>query len=137
MRDNILSGLEYDETLYQKVINACGLVADITQLPQGDMTKLGNQGNQISGGQAQRVSLARAAYSRQPLILLDDCFSGLDSKTESLVFSRLLGSQGLLKRLGCTIVLATHAVRYVYEADELLILGQRGTQSNPTEISNF
>jgi len=42
LRDNILSGLEYDETLYQKVINACGLVADITQLPQGDMTKLGN-----------------------------------------------------------------------------------------------
>jgi len=71
------------------------------------------------------------------LILLDDCFSGLDSKTESLVFSRLLGSQGLLKRLGCTIVLATHAVRYVYEADELLILGQRGTIKSHGNIEHL
>ncbi len=52
-------------------------------------------------------ALARAVYSRGELILLDDVLSGLDSKTENAVFHSLLGRDGLLRRAGMTILLAS------------------------------
>lgn len=47
-------------------------------------------------------------YARKELILLDDIFNGLDSTTERVLFESLLGSNGLLRQLGVSIVLATH-----------------------------
>lgn len=52
-------------------------------------------------------ALARAVYSRGELVLLDDVLSGLDSKTENAVFHSLLGREGLLRRAGMTILLAS------------------------------
>lgn len=54
-------------------------------------------------------ALARAVYARQDVILLDDVISALDSKTEDLVVKRLFGKEGLLRSLGTTILLVTHA----------------------------
>jgi ATP-binding cassette subfamily C (CFTR/MRP) protein 1 len=42
-------------------------------------------------------------------VILDDVFSGMDSTTEHLVFNRLLGPQGLLRKNGVTVIIATHA----------------------------
>lgn len=53
-------------------------------------------------------ALARAVYSRQAIVLLDDVFSGIDADTASLVASRLLGQQGLLRKKGITVVLTTN-----------------------------
>lgn len=52
-------------------------------------------------------ALARAAYSRRELVILDDVLSGLDSKTEDSLFNNLLGPAGLLHGAGMTIVLAS------------------------------
>ena len=52
-------------------------------------------------------ALARAVYSRGELIILDDVLSGLDAKTENSVFRNLLSQEGLLRRAGKTIVLAS------------------------------
>lgn len=54
-------------------------------------------------------ALARAIYSRAPILILDDILSALDQSTAKLIFSRLLATDGLLKRQGRTVVLATHA----------------------------
>lgn len=52
--------------------------------------------------------MARALYSRKPVAIFDDVFSGLDKATERTVFSRVFGKNGLLHRNGTTVILATH-----------------------------
>ena len=48
-------------------------------------------------------------YARQDIVVLDDVLSALDATTEGLVVDRLLGKTGIFRRLGSTVVLATHA----------------------------
>lgn len=54
-------------------------------------------------------ALARAVYSREHVLLLDDVLSGLDGETSQAIYSRLFGTEGLLRRLGSTVVFATHS----------------------------
>lgn len=51
--------------------------------------------------------MARAAFARSELLVMDDCFSGLDANTEDLVFDNLLSKEGLLRKAKTTIVLAS------------------------------
>lgn len=126
-RDNILGEQQYDEKFYQKVIHAVCLDSDITESPQMENTLLGTNAIKLSGGQAQRVALARAVYSRKRLLLLDNCFSGLDAETEASICKRLFGQGGLLQELGMTVILATHNRHYQELADSVLFLGTEGT----------
>lgn len=52
--------------------------------------------------------MARAAYSRKQLIIMDDSLSGLDAATATKCFQALLGERGLFRRDGQTVVFATH-----------------------------
>lgn len=54
-------------------------------------------------------ALARAIYTKRSIMIFDDILSGLDSNTEQLLFQRLLSENGLLRKLGVTVVLSTHA----------------------------
>lgn len=54
-------------------------------------------------------ALARAVYSRNKILVLDDILSAIDARTEALIVNRLLSESGILKRLGSTTILATHA----------------------------
>jgi ABC-type thiamine transport system ATPase subunit len=53
-------------------------------------------------------ALARAVYSRKPILLLDDPFSALDKTTRDLILIRLFGASGLLRKLGTTVIYTTH-----------------------------
>ena len=55
IRDNIIGHSHFDAVLYQKVVKACDLEKDFSQLPQGDGTVIGSKGLALSGGQKQRV----------------------------------------------------------------------------------
>lgn len=127
--DNITAGTrsEFDSKWYRTVCHACALDIDFRQLPDGDSTVVGSKGVKMSGGQRQRISLARALYSRAKLVVLDDVLAGLDSVTEDLVFRRVFGREGLLRGLGATVVLATHSVKHLPQADLILVLEQDGT----------
>ena len=138
LRDNILGGRPFDEKLYEDVMLATCLNSDIAYLPEGDMTLLGPNGMNLSGGQCQRVAVARAIYMRYPLLLLDDCFCGLDSKTEGLVFQRLFGLEGICKRLKYTVILVTHAKHHIGAADNKVVIDADGTIDNEnTDGYNF
>ncbi|KAH0354202.1 P-loop containing nucleoside triphosphate hydrolase protein, partial [Aureobasidium melanogenum] len=122
IRENIVGADPHDDVWLTKVSWACGLDQDFQELPDGIDTRVGNDGTALSGGQKNRISLARAIYSRRSLVLLDDVLSGLDTRTERLVFNRVLGPQGILRKMRSTVVLATHAIGWLRYADTILVL---------------
>lgn len=105
IKDNILFGLPYDHTRYQDVMFACALEKDLDSLSDGDLTEIGAQGVNISGGQKWRISLARALYSRAGILVMDDVFSAVDAHTARHLFDHAV--TGKLAQ-GRTRILVTH-----------------------------
>ncbi|KAI1856226.1 hypothetical protein JX265_011738 [Neoarthrinium moseri] len=104
IKENILFNSEFEQTRYDRVINACGLPIDFNEFPDRDETEVGENGATLSGGQKSRVALARALYSKAPVLLLDDIFSALDAKTAATVWEDCFCGDMLRNR---TIVLVT------------------------------
>ncbi|KAL6921168.1 hypothetical protein FSST1_005194 [Fusarium sambucinum] len=127
VRDSIIAFSHPDERWYQKVLEACALKQDLTQLPRGDLSTIGSKGIVLSGGQSQRVSLARAVYAQMSTIILDDVFSGLDAHTENAVFNNLLGSHGILRDLNTTVIIVSSRVNRLPYADHIICLDGNGT----------
>ncbi|KAK8062961.1 P-loop containing nucleoside triphosphate hydrolase protein [Apiospora hydei] len=126
IRENIIGRSEFDESWYQPIIQATALEVDLRQLPNGDSTIVGSKGLKLSGGQKARVSIARAVYARKPLAILDDVLSGLDAVTEEHVFRGVFGREGLFRKSGTTVVLATHSVKRLPDANQILALNENG-----------
>ncbi|KAF2472940.1 putative ATP-binding cassette transporter [Lindgomyces ingoldianus] len=122
VRENIIAEDTFEEPWYNSVVWSCGLVQDLTEMKKGDMTLIGSKGISLSGGQKNRISLARALYARKPILVADDIFSGLDSATEKLVFDRVFGRNGLLRKSGAMVILATHATYFARHADRIIVL---------------
>ena len=126
LRDNILSGLPLDEERYSATIEACALRKDLEMLTDGDMTELGTNGINLSGGQKWRVTLARAIYSRAGILVLDDVFSAVDAHVGRHILEKCLS--GSLCR-GRTRILVTHHVGLCRSKAKFLIeLGDAGVQ---------
>ena len=77
IKDNILFGLPYDAGRYKKTLSSCALIKDFDMLPDGELTDIGANGINLSGGQRWRISFARALYSRAGILILDDIFSAV------------------------------------------------------------
>ena len=99
----------------------------IVALPEGYDTLLGEEGTRLSGGQAQRIVIARAILKDAPLLILDEVTSSLDPASEYAV-------QQSLKRLmqGKTAIIIAHRLSTVRHADRILVLdkGQIVEQGN-------
>jgi ABC-type multidrug transport system fused ATPase/permease subunit len=89
----------------------------VAALPQGYDTPLGERGARLSGGEAQRIALARAFLKDAPLLVLDEATAHLDPEVEDLV-------QAALARLlqGRTAILIAHRLNTVLRADRILVL---------------
>ncbi|KAI9742902.1 MAG: hypothetical protein M1818_003631 [Claussenomyces sp. TS43310] len=128
IRQNIC-GLEpgpVDEDWYRSVLYSCALDPVLLALPHGDATRVEGQSSSLSGGQKQRIILARALYQRPQLLLLDDILSALDLRTEVHIMNQLSGADGLLSKLGATVILATHTYRWETLADSVITLDGAG-----------
>ena len=86
-------------------------------MEQGPDTLVGPEGHRLSGGQAQRLALARTLYHKRPVLILDDPFSALDKPTEAEIFRELreLGK-------GSIVLLISHRLANVAGADKLYVL---------------
>lgn len=77
---------------FAQVLEACELMPDIRAMPAGDATRVTDGGDNLSGGQRARVSLARTLYAHSDVYLLDDCLAALDGKVACGVLRSLLYS---------------------------------------------
>jgi ATP-binding cassette subfamily B protein len=89
----------------------------IDELPERLGTIVGERGVTLSGGQKQRATLARGLIRNAPVLILDDCFSAVDTETEEHILSEL-------KRLraGQTTILVSHRVSTARHADRVVVL---------------
>ncbi|CAK44606.1 P-loop containing nucleoside triphosphate hydrolase protein [Aspergillus niger ATCC 13496] len=136
-KDNILGVSDYVEAWYHETVTACGLDHDVANLPSSHLTKVGSSGISLSGGQKQRLALARAVYSCKPVIMLDDVLSGLDTDTEECLFQSLFARKGIFRRLGTTVLLATHAVHRLSYADHIVVMKSDGTIAEQGTLSEL
>lgn len=89
IRDNISCGHEIPEEKLWASCESASLIPWIAGLPKGLDTYVGERGNQVSGGQAQRIQIARAICKDAPIILLDEPVSALDQDTGHSVLQAL------------------------------------------------
>jgi ABC-type bacteriocin/lantibiotic exporter with double-glycine peptidase domain len=94
---------------------AAQLYDDVTGMPLGFDTILGENWGTVSGGQAQRVSLARALLRKPAILLLDEATSALDAVTELKV-------QQALEKLECTRIVIAHRLSTIAKADLILVM---------------
>lgn len=118
VRENILFGRPFDPVWYEQVIEACALKPDFELFPNGDMTEIGERGITVSGGQKQRMNIARAIYHNSDIILLDDPLSAVDAHVGRHMFNEAIG--GLLKDK-CRI-LATHQLHVLNRCDRIVLM---------------
>jgi len=118
IRENILCGSEYIEQRYRRVIEAAALERDLTLLPKGDQTLVGERGISLSGGQKARVSLARCLYVDADVYLMDDPLSAVDTHVGRHLFDKAIN--GFLKDK--TRILVTHQLQYLKGVDKILVL---------------
>jgi ATP-binding cassette subfamily C protein/ATP-binding cassette subfamily C protein EexD len=115
---NIARMMEGDPEAVFEAARIAGCHEMILRLPNGYDTEIGDGGQHLSGGQRQLVGLARAAYGRPRLVVLDEPNSNLDGDAEAALVRGL----GALKEGGCTVVLVSHRPSLVQGVDKVLLL---------------
>ncbi len=119
----------------------------ISKMPQGYQTNIGDRGSKMSGGQRQRMSIARAVLKNPPILILDEATSALDTESERLVQDAL---SNLMKNR--TSVVIAHRLSTIQHADEIIVmqkgliiergthtqlLAKNGTYSKLNEMQSF
>lgn len=91
----------------------------IMALPNGYDTMIGEGGGTLSGGEKQRISIARAILKDAPIIILDEATASIDPENEHLI-------QGALSELtrGKTIITIAHRLATIEQADQILVLDE-------------
>lgn len=122
IRENIALGVpieDINKVALEKSITQSHLTDVIESLEFGIDTDLGSQSNSLSGGQLQRIGLARSLYVKPNLLVLDEATSSLDAESEAAVSSSLNELRGV-----CTIVVIAHRLTTVQNADMVFVVEQ-------------
>lgn len=136
--DNIAyDNLDRSEEQIRESAQAAALTETIERFPEGLETVLGERGVTLSGGQKQRTALARGLIRGTPILILDDCFSAVDTETEEHILSGL-------KRLRSnkTTLIVSHRVSTARHADRIVVLDEgkiveTGTHAELLEADGF
>src|ERR671920_525808 len=112
-----LARLEANREEVKWAAELAGAAEFIRQLPDGYATAIGERGARLSGGEAQRIAIARAFLKDAPVLLMDEPTSGLDPESERSI-------RTALERLaaGRTVLVVAHRLNTVYRADGIAVL---------------
>jgi ABC-type multidrug transport system fused ATPase/permease subunit len=120
LRENLIFGFNEVENWDQEIylaLNEAALTQLVTSLPDGLDSQAGERGTKLSGGQNQRLGIARALFTKPKLLVLDEATSALDGETESVITSTLSKLHGKV-----TIVSIAHRLSTVLLADRVIYL---------------
>lgn len=118
--ENIAFGIPKNEVINEKVVQATELAhlkTFINSLEKGLDTKVGERGIQLSGGQIQRIGIARALYRKANVLLFDEATSHLDGLTEKLVMNAINDFKG-----NKTIIIVAHRLNTVVNCDTIFFI---------------
>ena len=118
--NNIAFGLDHPDQ--ERIIQAAkdaDVYRNIMDFPNGFETLLGERGITLSGGQKQRVSIARAIVKEPKILILDDCLSAVDTKTENAILTAL--EKIMANR---TSIIISHRVSSAKLADQIIVLDE-------------
>jgi ABC-type multidrug transport system fused ATPase/permease subunit len=116
--ENIALGAEIDPERVREAGTMASLDDFVSSSPKGYQTRVGERGAQISGGQRQRLAIARAIYKDAPLLVFDEATSALDEVTEQAVLAAL----DQLQAKGTTIIIIAHRESTTERCDQVLRL---------------
>lgn len=112
---NVIGGGLYTHDDAWEAIKMCGMDEVVSEMPMGMYTMMSDAGAGLSGGQLQRLLLARALVTRPRILILDEATSGLDNRTQEHVM------QGMQALDACRIVIA-HRLSTIHHADRIIVL---------------
>lgn len=126
-----------DEATLQLALNIAQAADFVQERPEGLQAEVSQGGVNFSGGQKQRLSIARALVKRAPIYIFDDSFSALDFRTDARL------RQALLKELRyCTVLIVSQRIATIKNADQILVLDEgrlvgRGTHEELMQTSEI
>lgn len=137
VKNNMLFGIkddgniEHQQQLVEKFATIAHVHNDILDLSKKYETIVGERGVMLSGGQKQRISIARSLLKNPEIVLLDDCLSAVDAKTEKIILDNL--NTTLYDK---TVIFITHRIFAVMNFDKILVLenGSIAEQGNHIEL---
>jgi ATP-binding cassette subfamily B protein len=130
--ENIAVGQDYiDKQKLRKAVEIANIKDFIEELPLSYNTKIGNEGVGISGGQRQRLFIARAVYKSPEYIFFDEATSALDANNEKIIMENLEQFFN-----GKTAIVIAHRLSTVKNADKIIVLdkGKVVEEGNHTEL---
>lgn len=131
IKDNIAFALpRVDDEQVRWAASVANLARDVEDFPRGYDTIVGERGMMLSGGQKQRLTLARALAANQPILVLDDALSSVDTQTEKAILHALRETTQ-----DKTVVVISHRISAVRDADLIVVLDEgriveRGTHAS-------
>ncbi|MBI3245626.1 MAG: ABC transporter ATP-binding protein [Deltaproteobacteria bacterium] len=131
IKDNIAFALpRVDDEQVRWAASVANLARDVEDFPRGYNTIVGERGMMLSGGQKQRLTLARALAAHQPILVLDDALSSVDTQTEKAILHALRETTQ-----DKTVVVISHRISAVRDADLIVVLDEgriveRGTHAS-------
>jgi ABC-type multidrug transport system fused ATPase/permease subunit len=110
---------EYNLKLFEEIIETLNLQKFLKKLPNGKDTLLGERGSQLSGGEMQKIGIARALYKKPEILLLDEATSALDEQSEKEILKTIQSLKGKI-----TIIIVTHKKNILDYCDKIYSLSQ-------------
>lgn len=114
--NNINFGREIENEKMERVVEICQLKEFINNCPKGYDELIGERGLKLSGGEKQRIAIARAILGQQKILILDDATSNLDAETEKKLIEEVARLQSM------TIILVSHRLSILAACDYIYVL---------------
>ncbi|RYY73763.1 MAG: ABC transporter ATP-binding protein/permease [Gammaproteobacteria bacterium] len=120
IRENIAYGnTEASDVEIDRAIKMAHLEKFIASLPQGDKTLVGERGLKVSGGEKQRIAIARVLLKNSPILIFDEATSALDSHSEAAIVDAMREVAA-----GRTTIVIAHRLSTIVDADKIIVLDQ-------------